>query len=132
MKGWSITQSVIALSSGEADYYGMVKGASVALGVRSVLNDMGVRKTIRLSTDASAAKGIASRKGLGKVRHIEVNQLWLQDKVASGGLDVVKVQGSENIADALTKYVTASEVRRHVIATGQGFSEGRHALMPSA
>ena len=31
--------------------------------------------------DSSAAKGIASRRGLGKVRHIEVHQLWLQDKV---------------------------------------------------
>jgi hypothetical protein len=38
---------------------------------------------VRLKTDASAAKGIASRKRLGKARHIEVNQLWLQDKLGS-------------------------------------------------
>jgi hypothetical protein len=38
---------------------------------------------VRLKTDASAAKGIASRNGLGKARHIEVTQLRLQEKVRS-------------------------------------------------
>ena len=32
IRSWSTTQSVIALSSGEAEYYGVVKGASVLLG----------------------------------------------------------------------------------------------------
>ena len=32
IKSWSTTQSVIALSSGEAEYYSMVKGGSVGLG----------------------------------------------------------------------------------------------------
>ncbi len=62
IKGWSSTQTVIALSSGEAEYYGMVKGASMALGVRSVLGDLGCDMQIRLRTDAAAAKGIASRR----------------------------------------------------------------------
>ena len=39
IKGWSVTQAVIALSSGEAEYYGIVKSSSVGLGVRSVLSD---------------------------------------------------------------------------------------------
>ncbi len=86
VKSWSTTQAIIALSSGEAEYYGIVKGSSVGLGIRSILRDLGVELRIRVHTDASAAKGIASRRGLGKVRHIEVNQLWLQDKVGRGKL----------------------------------------------
>ena len=39
IKSWSSTQSVIALSTGEAEYYGIVKGASVALGLQSGLKD---------------------------------------------------------------------------------------------
>jgi hypothetical protein len=85
IKTWSNTQTTIALSSGEAEYYGMVKGAATALGVRSMLHDLGVEVQIRLRTDASAAKGIASRRGLGKIRHIEVNQLWLQQKLGQAG-----------------------------------------------
>ena len=70
IKTWSTTQSVIALSSGEAEYYGMVKGASVGLGTRELIRDLGVNLRTKVNTDASAAIGIASRKGLGKVRHI--------------------------------------------------------------
>ena len=81
VKSWSSTQSVVALSSGEAEYYGMVKGASVELGLQSVLKDFNIDCGITLKSDASAAIAISNRRGLGKVRHIEVCQLWLQDKV---------------------------------------------------
>ena len=130
IKSWSSTQTVIALSSGEAEYYGMVKGGSVGLGLKAMMNDLGMHAEIEISTDAEAAKGIAARKGLGKVRHIEVNQLWLQDRVAKGDISVRKVKGTENLADALTKYVSAKELDDHKLGV-QLFSEaGRHAEMP--
>jgi hypothetical protein len=66
VKSWSSTQAGVALSSGEAEYYGLVKGASQAIGLRSLLGDLGVDAEICVNTDASAAKGIASRRGLGK------------------------------------------------------------------
>ena len=84
IKSWCSTQSVVSLSSGEAEYYSIVKGASIGLGLRSMLGDFGVEVAIRVNTDASAAKGMANRRGLGKVRHIAVNQLWIQDRVARG------------------------------------------------
>ena len=81
IKTWSSTQSVIALSSGEAEYYGLVKGASQSIGIQSMLRDLGVEAKIKINTDASVAKSIAMRTGAGKVRYIEVNQLWVQEKV---------------------------------------------------
>ena len=54
-KSWSTTQAVIALSSGEAEYYGIVKGSSVGLGARSVLRDLGCNVRICVMTDSSAA-----------------------------------------------------------------------------
>ena len=88
VKQWSNTQNVIALPSGEAEYYSMVKGGYVGIGLRSALADMRVAVKVAINTDASAAAGIAPRKGLGKVRDIEVNQLWLQDKVGKGETEV--------------------------------------------
>ena len=88
IKTWSSTQNVIALSSGEADYYGLVKGGAQSIGFRNMMSQMGAKIGIRLKTDASAAKWIATRKGMGKVRHIEVNQLWLQAHVARGDIKV--------------------------------------------
>ena len=132
IKSWSTTQSVIALSSGEAEYYGMVKGASVGLGIQSVLRDFEINVMLTLKSDASAAIAIASRRGLGKVRHIEVCQLWLQEKVRSGEVKVVKVGTDENVADSLTKYVSSEILRKHMRATGQLAREGRHRLAPAA
>ena len=130
IKTWSNTQTTIALSSGEAEYYGMVKGGSVALGIRSMLADLGVTMNIRLRTDASAAKGIATRRGLGKVRHIEVNQLWLQEKVNNGEIQVMKVKGEGNLADGLTKPLEGPGVKKHVELTRQEVVEGRSVLTP--
>ena len=130
VKGWSTTQGVIALSSGEAEYYGIVKGSSVGMGVQSVLRDLGVNVKLQVLTDSSAAKGIASRRGLGKVRHVEVNQLWVQEKVADGSIELNKVSGEAYLADALTKHVGREILERHLEATNQWLIEGRHALMP--
>merc|ERR1712143_22283 len=99
-------------SSGEAEYDGIVKGASIALGLKSVMQDFGVSLDVTILTDASAAKGIASRRGLGKVRHIEVNQLWVQEKVSNGEITIIKVGTKDNLADALTKHVEAEILNR--------------------
>ena len=131
IKTWSTSQSVVSLSSGEAEYYGMVRGAAQAIGVRSMLEDIGIKKTIVVRTDASAAKGIASRKGMGRVRHIEVNQLWLQDKVASGEIKVVKIGTANNAADNLTKYLGKEGIENHLSMSGSWIEKGRHGLMPA-
>ena len=136
LKAWSITQNVIALSSGEAEFYAMVKTASQSLGMQAMMHDLGIYRKhkgktgIKLLTDASAAKGMAQRKGLGTVRHLETNQLWVQDRIARGDLLVEKIGGKKNIADALTKYVDAKDLAVHVEGIGLEFRDGRHQDAP--
>ena len=77
-------------------------------------------------SDASAAIGIANRRGSGKIRHIEVHQLWLQEKVARGEMQVEKVLGTKNPADALTKYVTGNQLREHNRRVDLEYLKGRH------
>ena len=84
-----------------------------------MLQDFGVNVNLVVKTDASAAKGIANRKGLGKVRHIAVSQLWAQDRVARGDLTIEKLNGKENVADNLTKHVNAEDTRVHMHRTNQ-------------
>ena len=75
------TQSVIGLSSAEAEFYGGVKIACRGLGLRSLQIDLGITLNVRLPFDSSGAKGIASKRGAGGVRHIETRTLWLQHAV---------------------------------------------------
>ena len=41
-------------------------------------------------TDSSAGKGIASRVGVGKVKHLSLRELWLQDVVQQGRVVILK------------------------------------------
>ena len=78
VRSWSRMQNLVALSSAEAELYGTVRASSELLGVRSLARDLGNWPGARLYADASAALGIIHRQGLGKLRHIDTNSLWLQ------------------------------------------------------
>ena len=95
-----------------------------------MMGDFGVEVAIKVNTDASAAKGMANRRGLGKVRHIAVNQLWIQDRIARGDLTIEKVNGKENLSDILTKHVNAEDIRVHLHKTGQTIEQGGHSIAP--
>ena len=62
-----------------------------------------------LSTDSSAAKGMASRRGAGAVRHIHVQTLWLQDAITAKRLEIRKQKGELNKGDLGTKLHTAEK-----------------------
>ena len=66
------------------------------------------------------------------MRHIEVNQLWLQDKVNKKEIKITKVKGEENLADALTKPLEQRGLNRHIEGVGALLAQGRHPLMPKA
>ena len=103
LKTWSNRQGSVALSSGEAEYYAVVKACGELLGVKSVAHDLGWEMRITVFVDSTAAKGVASRVGIGKVRHLEVRFLWLQELVQLREVRVLKVRGDANPADVLTK-----------------------------
>ena len=101
------------------------------MGLQSVLKDFNIECSITLKSDASAASAISNRRGLGKVRHIEVCQLWLQDKVRRGDIKVVTVGTHDNVAGALTKYVSQDSMAMHMRCTSQYLTEGRHERAPA-
>lgn len=71
------------------------------------------------------------RRGLGQVRHIEVNQFWIQDRVRRGEIEVEKVGGRSNIADALTKEAAAESLNMHIDGSSMRIASGRHELAPA-
>ena len=131
LKHWSTTQGVIALSSAEAELYGIVKAAVQGMGLISVARDLGEELTMELLTDSSAAKGVCNRKGLGKVRHLDTNLLWVQDKVKNGDLIITKINGENNPADLFTKYLDHTKINEFVGAIGCSFRIGRAQSAPS-
>ena len=121
---------MIALSSGEVEYYAALKGASAALGFQSMLKDLGAQASITLFTDSSAARGIIHRAGLGKLRHLENGYLWLQAAVKAKRLQVRKVLGTENLADLFTKHLSAGDMWKYLEALSIAPEDGRTGAVP--
>ena len=75
IKHWATTESTLSLSSGESELHGIAKGVQHALGIKSMCADIGGAKPHHVHSDATAALGIACRQGLGKLRHLDVEDL---------------------------------------------------------
>ena len=130
IKTYSQTQETIVLSSGESEFYGFVKAAAMGLGMKGLMEDLGVEVDVQVNTDSSAAKSITARKGAGRVRHIEVRELWVQDQVAKGELKIVTVNGEDNVADGLTKHVDKQKMEQYMKVCGMARASGRHERSP--
>ena len=127
LKHWASTQKKITLSSGEAELGAVVKSISEVLGIQSVARDLGVELKPEVHADSSAAIGICNRCGIGKVRHLAVAQLWVQDLVRTKACRLFKVLGTENPADLMTKPLPRSEIVPHlwrlVLSRSTGWAE---------
>ena len=132
IKHWSSTQAGVTLSSGEAEFQGVVRGAGMGLGYQALLQDFGLDVPLRVWTDSSAAIGICSRQGLGKLRHLDTHTLWLQQAVRSSRLELRKVLGASNPADLFTKHsLTRDKLLSLVRLFHCYFLQGRAASAPA-
>ena len=125
IKSWASTQKNITLSSGEAELVAMVNGSSEAIGLCQLAKDWGAQITAQVWVDPSAAIGVARRKGAGKLRHVEVGMLWIQELEEDGVLGFVKVPGKQNPADLMTKNVGAAVITMHLEKMGIDRRPGR-------
>ena len=132
LKHWASTQKNITLSSGEAELGAVVRGFSEALGLQSVARDLGVELKPEVHADSSAAIGICNRSGIGKVRHLAVAQLWVQESVRSRACRLFKVLGTENPADLMTKPLPRTEIDGHLRRLGLSRATGRAETAPLA
>ena len=121
------------ISSGEAEFNADVKAGSILLGFRSLLQDLGVPPPcLNLYTDSSAAIGVANRTGIGKIRHLAVHLVWIQETVKPGELILHKIAGTRNHADVLTKHLTQDGLEKHLEALTLRFIKGRAKSAPQA
>ena len=103
----------------------LVKGVSEGIGIQRMAEAWGVLYGLVGLCDSTAAIGIVNRKGVGRIRHLEVGKLWIQELREDGGLEVKKVKGTANVADQCTKYLNGGEVERGVEMLGMQFRGGR-------
>ena len=103
-------QSVVAVSSAEAEYYSMTRGAASGLQTLQIYQSCDLEVVLTLKMDSAAARGIAARNGSGKVKHLHIKELWLQSHVRAGTIRLEKVDTLFNLADIATKCLPAERL----------------------
>ena len=119
------TEQYLSLSSAEAELIAMVKLSTELLGLMSLARDLNCRLHGRVWADSSAALAIVKRSGAGKLRHISISLLWVQEQEKLKKLVYEKVLGQDNPADLFTKGVGREKLQQFAWASGQIFLDGR-------
>ena len=89
-------QHVVATSSAESEFYALTAVAAETIFFKMILEFMGFSVVAVILTDSSAAKQIALREGVGKVRHLDTRSLWLKACVKKSLLSLQKTPGAPN------------------------------------
>ena len=109
---FSRNQKSVALSSGEAEYYAGASAASDSILLKEAIQFLtGKRCKVNLYLDSSAARGIITRQGVGRVKHLQIRTLFLQELHKQGTLSVHPVGTKENTADIGTKPLSGKRVK---------------------
>ena len=103
-----------------------------SIGLQSIARDMGLHWRIDLYNGATAAIGMARRKGMGRIRHLHVTDLWVQEKFNNQLAFLHKLLGAKNPADLVTKYTEKAILTMALGKIGMQILDGRSAVAPAA
>ena len=90
-----------------------------------MLKDFGRDSSGVVYGDSSAALAITKRKGAGKLRHINVSCLWIQERIEEKELELRKVLGTNNPADMMTKHLARMPLDGCMVQLNQHRVTGR-------
>ena len=123
--GSSRTQKVVSLSSCESELHAMVSTLCDGIFLHRCLEFItGATIEHYLFTDSSSAKQLASRQGVGKVKHIAGKLLWVQDAVLHKQVALIQVPTLWNLSDIGTKPLGAKRLRLLLHELGVSTEEG--------
>ena len=114
-------QSIVALSTTEAEFVAATSAGQEILWLRSLFKELGY------SIDSPSTLHIYNRSALsvaknpehhGRMKHLDLRFYWLRDEVDKGGINVVHLRTDDMPADILTKALGHVKVREMVRMLG--------------
>ena len=124
LRAWASTQATVALSSAEAELVALVRASTEALGFAQMCAEYRVEVQVQVFADATAALAVATRRGCGRMRHLRLGDLWIQEKAQTGEVAYYKVAGERNPADLMTKHLKSDRIRYLLGETGYVYRAG--------
>ena len=132
LRTWASTQKRVTLSSAESELAAATKASIEGIGMAQLMEGFGRTVNVEILVDSSAALAIVGRRGNGKLRHVRVSELWIQEVASDGDLKYKKVAGTENPADMMTKHVPSSRAAKLLELLNMKIEDGRARIGLSA
>ena len=104
----------MALSTTEAEYIATTEAIKEGVWLRGILGDFGIeQKVVRVLCDSNSAICLAKHQVFHeRSKHIDVRLHFIRDQIDKGEVEVLRVSTDENAADALTKALPHSKLKR--------------------
>ena len=115
-------QSVVALSTTEAQYIALTEAVKEAIWLRGLISELGFKqKTVTISSDSSSAIELSKNpKYNERTKHINVRLHFIREEISSGVVSVVKIPFEVNLDDMLTKPLPAIKFMSSLNSIGLG------------
>lgn len=123
VSSWGRTQATVALWSAGAESYALGSGVFEALACRSMLAALGDSCDIMLQSGSVAGISSQCRLGLGRMKHIQIKYLFLQELIREKTRRVEKIPTAENPADLSTKHLEKMTFAKHRLNSGVRLGE---------
>ena len=100
-------QSIVALSTTEAEYVALTEAVKEALWIKGLLSDMGIEQQKALVwSDSQSAISLSKNNSFHeRTKHIAIKYYFIRDVIEEGDVEVLKIHTSRNPADMLTKCI---------------------------
>ena len=106
-------QSVVALSTTEAEYIAMTEAVKESFWLKGILSDFGVNQdVVTIMCDSNSAICLSKHQTFHeRSKHVDVKLHFIRDEVNKGKVKIEKVSTEENAADMLTKTIPSSKLK---------------------
>ena len=98
--------TAIKLSSGEAETSGAAEGLKLCKHLKHIADDLQMKNTERINLEVDAAVAVSFANNTqckSKMKQINLNWGWVQELRDQNVVRLIKIPGTENPADCLTK-----------------------------
>jgi hypothetical protein len=111
---WKSTlQSIIVMSTTEAEYMAVAEAAKEALWLKGLVKEFGLNQSrVQMHCDSQSAIYLAKNQVYHlRTKHIDVRFHKIRELIVTGDIVLEKVHTSENAADMLTKPITTAKFK---------------------
>ena len=106
-------QSVVALSTTEAEFMATTEAFKEALWLQGILQELKqIKGRVTVYSDSQSSIHLCKNPVYHeKSKHIDIRLYWIREKIEEGVIKLEKVRSEDNPADAGTKVLTVSKFR---------------------